>query len=94
MNNNVDEDRDIGGVSLILDHGQGDPWHVPLDEVRCIPRVGEIVMLPPDLSPHEVLSAEHHFLQQGPPVRPANEWSSDLLYARLSRVVLKVRKVR
>jgi hypothetical protein len=93
MSNTVDEVKDRGGVSLILDDGQGHPWHVPFDEVKCVPRVGEIVRLPPDLCPHEVLSAEHHFLQQGPPVTLHGEWSSDLLYARPSRVVLKVRRV-
>jgi hypothetical protein len=49
-------------------------------------------MLPPDSRAHEVLSAEHYFLQQGPPMTLHGESPSGVLYARPTRVVLKVRK--
>jgi len=92
MSNKVNETTDIGEASLILDDGEGHQWHVPFEGLKCVPRVGETVVLPPDSHPHEVLSAEHYFLQQGPPMTLRGEWSSDFLYARPARVVLKVRK--
>jgi len=92
MSSNVDETKDIGEPSLIIDDQEGHQWHVPFEEINCVPRVGETVMLPPDSRPHQVLSAEHYFLQQGPPVTLHGEASKDFLYARPARVVLKVRK--
>lgn len=92
MSNNVDETKDIDEPSLIIDDQEDHHWHVPFEEIKCVPRVGETVMLPPDSRPHEVLSAEHYFLQQGPPMTLHGEWSKDFLYARPARVVLKVRK--
>ena len=53
-------------------------WHIPFDEIKCVPRVGETMMLPPNSRPHEVLSAEHYFLQQGPPMTLHGEWPSGL----------------
>lgn len=92
MSNKVDETKDMDEASLIVDDGEGHQWHIPFDEIKCIPRVGETVMLPPDSRAHEILSAEHYFLQQGPPMTLHGESPSGVLYARPTRVVLKVRK--
>ena len=46
MSNKVDETTDIGEASLILDDGESHRWHVPFEGLKCVPRVGETVVLP------------------------------------------------
>jgi hypothetical protein len=89
----VEEAQGRGEACLIIDDEQGHHWHVLFEEVEYIPRVGEALMLPPDLRPHKVLSVEHYFFQEAPPVTLHGEESSKYVYAKPAQVVLKVRQV-
>jgi len=70
----------------------GQVWHVPMDTLSAIPRVGENI----HLAGHgmaEVARIDYEFVPDAAPVRLAEEMPTDLSYARPTRIMLRLSKV-
>ncbi len=84
----IETARSVDAQCLVLEIS-GQTWHVPFDTLPVIPRVGERIRLAGG-GMGQVAEVEYEFAPEAAPIRVAREMPTAALYARPTRIVIRL----